>query len=127
MSIEKRCRRHTNTANKWPVPSWPFPFGRQDNRLMNDQQSPPGIRSSLPEFELLKHLRYHRQNKSRIALSAAESFLAKAVTYADLLQALCQFGPSLEQSCEALKSWRQFRGTGSSWPKTIVHISVWYI
>lgn len=81
----------------------------------------------LPEFELLKHLRYHRQNKSRIALSAAESFLAKAVTYADLLQALCQFGPSLEQSCEALKSWRQFRGTGSSWPKTIVHIAVWYI
>lgn len=74
MSIEKRCRGHTNTANKWPVPSWPFPFGRQDNRLMNDQQSPPGIRSSLPEFELLKHLRYHRQNKSRIALSAAGKF-----------------------------------------------------
>lgn len=68
-------------------------------------------------------------DKTKVALLylLRESFLAKAVTYADLLQALCQFGPSLEQSCEALKSWRQFRGTGSSGPKTIVHISVWYI
>lgn len=128
MSIEKRCRRHTNTANKWPVPNWPFPFGRQDNRLMNDQQSPPGIRSSCAAA--CQNSNYLSTcdtiDKTKVALLylLRESFLAKAVTYADLLQALCQFGPSLEQSCEALKSWRQFRGTGSSWPKTIVHISV---
>lgn len=29
MNVNREGAAATNIANKWPVPSWPFPFGRQ--------------------------------------------------------------------------------------------------